>query len=54
MEQVVLEIKNLSGLEGPNPGGPGLVGDQQVRVAAEHHGDQRPLEHTAGELGGQL
>ncbi len=27
-----------------------LVGDQQLRVAGERHGDHRPLPHAAGEL----
>ena len=36
------------GLDGHIQGGGGLVGNEQLRVADEGHGDNHPLLHTAG------
>ena len=40
------------GLHGHVERGGRLVGDQQLRVAGDGHGDHRPLAHAAGELVG--
>ena len=43
------QIQDL-GLDGDVEGRGRLVGDQQLRVAGEGHGDHHPLPHAAGEL----
>ena len=37
-------------LDGDVEGGGGLVGDQDVRLARQRHGDHHPLAHAAGQL----
>ena len=37
-------------LDGDVERGGGLVGDQQLRIAGQRHGDHHPLAHAAGEL----
>ena len=43
------QVQDL-GLDGHVQGGGGLVGDQELRVVAESHGDHDTLAHTAGQL----
>ena len=43
------EVQDL-GLDRDVEGGGRLVGDEQLRVAGERHGDHHPLPHAAGEL----
>ena len=42
------------GLDGHVQGRGGLVGDDQLGVAGEGHGDQHPLAHAAAELVGKI
>lgn len=51
--QVLHQLQDL-GLDGHVQGGGGLVGDKQLGMADEAHGDHHPLAHTAGELMGVL
>ena len=47
-----LEQAQHLGLDGDVQGRGGLVGDQQLRIAGQGHGNHDPLLHTAGELMG--
>ena len=47
------QLQNL-GLNGHVQSGGGLVGDQNIRLTGQSHGDHNPLAHTAGELEGIL
>src|SRR3546814_8394439 len=47
--QVGQQIEDLR-LDGDVEGGGRLVGDQQVRLAEQRHGNHHALAHTAGEI----
>src|SRR5258708_6342399 len=47
--ELVQQLEDLR-LDGHVEGGGGLVGDQEVRVARQRHGDHDALAHAAGEL----
>ena len=47
--QVLQQLQDL-GLDGDVEGRGRLVGDQEVRLVGERHGDHDPLALTAGEL----
>ena len=49
--RLVDEVEDL-GLDGDVEGGGGLVGDEQLRLAGQRHGDHHPLAQAAGELVG--
>ena len=51
LPEVVEEIEDL-GLDGDVEGGGGLVGDQELRLAGQGHGDHDPLAQSARELVG--
>ena len=49
--QVLQKLQDL-GLDGHIQGRSGLVGNQQLRISGQGHGDHDPLAHTAGKLMG--
>ena len=49
LAEVVEQFEDLL-LDGDVEGGGRLVGDQQLRLAGQRHGDHDPLAHAAGEL----
>ena len=51
LAQVVDEVEDL-GLDGDVEGGGGLVGDEQLGLAGQRHGDHDPLAEAARELVG--
>ena len=53
LAQLVEELEDL-GLDRHVEGGRRLVGDEQLGLAGERHGDHDPLAHAARELVGVL
>ena len=53
LAEVVDEVEDL-GLDGDVEGRGGLVGDEQLGLAGQRHGDHHPLAQASGELVGVL